>query len=80
MFNNAYIFASKKERAETDWKPYYRQSAIAFLGVGVVFFLTALGVLFNRMWWMPIIAVGGMMGLAVYAVISSIRMEKNRKG
>ena len=31
LFNNAYIYASKKERGKMDKKPYYRQSAIVFL-------------------------------------------------
>lgn len=35
LFNNAYIYASKQERERMNKKPYYRQSAVVFLLLGV---------------------------------------------
>ena len=34
LFNNAYLYASKEERATMDKKPHYRQSAVVFLMIG----------------------------------------------
>ena len=39
LFNNAYIYASKQERAKMNKKPHYRQSAIVFLLLGLIFLL-----------------------------------------
>lgn len=39
LLNNAYIYASKEERKKLDKKPHYRQSAIVFLLLGIVFLL-----------------------------------------
>ena len=46
LFNNAYIYASKKQRETMNKKPYYRQSAIAFLIVGIIFLINAIYLLF----------------------------------
>ncbi len=37
LFNNAYIWASKKERETMDKRPHYRQSAIVFALLAAVF-------------------------------------------
>lgn len=42
LFNNAYIFASEEERKTMNKRPYYRQSAIVFCLLGVLFLLIAL--------------------------------------
>ena len=39
LFNNAYIYASKKERETMDKKPHYRQSGIVFVLVGMIFLI-----------------------------------------
>ena len=41
LFNNAYIFASKKERETMDKKPHYKQSGIIFLMIGIIFLIDA---------------------------------------
>ena len=38
LFNNAYIYASKQEREKMNKKPHYRQSAIVFLLLGLIFY------------------------------------------
>ena len=37
LLNNAYIYATKEERKTMDKKPYYRQSAVAFCLLSVIF-------------------------------------------
>lgn len=75
LFNNAYIYASKEERATMDKKPHYRQSAIVFLMLGIVFFLIAAEIIFKTGWLfyveMLCIAI-----VLIYAVVSSIKMSR----
>ena len=47
LLNNAYLYASKEERATMDKKPHYRQSAIVFLMIGIVFLLIAISLSFG---------------------------------
>ena len=78
LFNNAYIYASKKERETMDKKPHYRQSAIVFFLIGLIFLLNALAVLFNINWiFYVVIAI--VLITSVYAIISSIAIERNKK-
>jgi len=48
LFNNAYLYASEKERETMNKKPHYRQSAIVFLLLGFVFLLNGFAALFHR--------------------------------
>lgn len=78
LFNNAYLYASKEEREKMDKKPYYRQSAIAFLMIGIIFVINAIGAIFEVDWAfalvMPITTI-----TVIYAVVSSIKIEKRNK-
>ena len=78
VFNNAYIYASKEEREKMNKKPYYRQSAIVFLGVGTIFLLNALQAVVTSDWPFQLV-VGLSICTLVYAVISSYLIEKKRK-
>ena len=75
LFNNTYIYASKQKRESMNKKPYYRQTAILFLLLGVIFSLNGLGVFFNINWinyiaiMIAVITIG-------YAIVSSIVIEK----
>jgi len=78
VFNNAYLWATKEERAAMDKRPHYRQSAVVFGLMTAFFFLLALRVILDTVWlgvigWLCILAD------AVYAVASSIKMEKNSR-
>lgn len=75
LFNNAYIYASKKERERMDKKPYYRQSAIAFLLVGIILLLLGLAVLLDSA-WISFVAIGFAIVTGVYAIKSGITIEK----
>ena len=78
LFNNAYIYASKQEREKMNKKPHYRQSAIIFLSLGLVFLLNALAALFEVNWIFYIVVAIVIVTL-IYAIISSIIIEKNNK-
>ena len=78
LFNNAYIYASKQEREKMNKKPYYRQSAIVFLLFGIVFLLLALAVLLEA-YWLFFVSVAVVIITLIYAIVSSITIEKNNK-
>jgi len=71
LFNNAYLYASKEERATMNKKPFYRQSAIVFALIGLIFLLNAVEVIVNS-GWLFIIMVGLMIFIVIYAIVSSV--------
>ncbi|MBE6667375.1 MAG: DUF3784 domain-containing protein [Ruminococcaceae bacterium] len=78
LFNNAYIYASKQERKKMNKKPHYRQSAIVFLLLGLSFLLNALTVLL-KVNWIFYIAIAVVIVALIYAIVSSITIEKSNK-
>ena len=78
LFNNAYIYASKQEREKMNKKPHYRQSAIVFLLLGLIFLLNTIAVLLKVNWIFYIVVVVVIITL-IYAIVSSITIEKNNK-
>lgn len=77
LFNNAYLYASKKERETMNKRPYYRQSAIVFLLLGIAFLLLATAILF-AVKWLCIVIVLLTVCMIIYAIQSSIHIEKNK--
>ncbi len=49
--NNAYLYASKKQRAEKNYTPYYKQSAGIFFLLGLLFLLQTLQIIFVFTWF-----------------------------
>ena len=78
LFNNAYIYASKQEREKMNKKPHYRQSAIVFLLLSLIFLLNAIAVLLEVNWIFYIVVAVVIVTL-IYAIVSSITIEKNKK-
>ena len=78
LFNNAYLYASKEERNRMNKKPHYRQSAIVFSSLGIVFLVIAVTILTGWNWLFPIVIVIAIL-LVVYAIVSSISIERKRK-
>ena len=78
LFNNAYIYASKQEREKMNKKPYYRQSAIVFLLLGLIFLLNALAVLLEAN-WICYVGIALVIITLIYAIVSSVIIEKNNK-
>ena len=78
LLNNAYIYASKQERDNMDKKPHYRQSAIVFLLIGIIFLLNAIETVLNSGWLFYVVLAVGLVTI-VYAVVSSISIEKSKK-
>lgn len=78
LFNNAYLYASKEERETMNKKPHYRQSAIVFLLIGLIFLLTGLNMLFQTNWIFYIVIAIVIVTL-IYAIVSSVMIEMNNK-
>ena len=78
LFNNAYIYASKQEREKMNKKPHYRQSAIVFLLLGLIFLFNTIAVLLKVNWIFYIVVVVVIITL-IYAIVSSIIIDKNNK-
>lgn len=82
LLNNAYLWASKEERRRMDEeperkRPHYRQSGFTFLFLSLGFLALAIYSLTGQVW--PYIAFWGFMLLAaLYAVISSIQIERRK--
>lgn len=75
LLNNAYIHASRRKRENMDKKPYYRQSAIVFFLIGIIFLLNAMEVVLKRGWTSLIVLVLLILTL-VYAIQSSITINR----
>ena len=78
LFNNAYIYASEEERRAMDKKPHYRQSAIVFLLLSIVFIVIGVSIILHdsriRLLEIPLV-----LSASVYAVVSTVRINKNAK-
>ncbi len=78
LFNNAYIYASKQERETLDKKPYYKQSGIVFLIIGIIFLINAVEMVIQTGWLFYLVIVLGVIAI-VYAIASSVAIEKGKK-
>ena len=78
LFNNAYIYASKKEREEMNKKPYYRQTAVIFFFICIVFLSLGLAILLDT-GWLTYIAQVIILIMLIYAIASCIAIEKEKK-
>ena len=75
LFNNAYIYATKQQRESMDKRPYYHQSAIAFLMVGAALLLIGLSVLLDAV-WLTFAGMAAALAAVIYAVASEMAIGK----
>lgn len=78
LFNNAYIWASKEEREKMDRRPHYRQSAIVFCLLSAVFLVIGISVVFQNN-KIQLLEIPLLIGALIYAIVSSIKIEKRTK-
>ena len=78
LFNNAYIYASKEQRETMNKGPYYRQSAIVFSILCVVFVVIGLSVLLQNSKIM-LLEIPLFIGVIIYAIISTIKYNNHVK-
>ena len=77
LFNNAYLYASKEQRETMDKRPYYRQSAVVLLVLGITFALNGIQLLtkMHFIFWLELILFAGVL---IYAIVSAVLIEKKR--
>lgn len=78
LFNNAYLYASKAERETMNKSPYYRQSGAVFCFIGVIFGLNTLEMA-TKVSWLFYLVILICMVMLIYAIVSSIQIEKRKK-
>ena len=78
LFNNAYIYASKQERENMDKKPHYKQSGIVFVFIGIIFLINAIDTILQT-GWLNFFVIGIAVIAIVYAIVSSVIVEKRKK-
>lgn len=74
LFNNVFLYASKEEREKMDKKPYYRQTAIVFLLLSIVFVIIGLSVVFQDS-RINLIEIPFIVAAVIYAIVSTIRIR-----
>ena len=77
MFNNAYIYATKEERKKMNKKPYYRQTAIVFLLIGIIFLLLGIDVLIKISWLSYVSIILAVVTL-IYSIVSTVKIERKK--
>jgi len=78
LLNNAYIYATKEERAAMNKKPYYQQTAVVFCILSVVFVIIGLSVLF-RNGNIELLVIPLAVAAIIYAVVSTVLNNKRTK-
>ena len=78
LFNNAYIYASKKERKSMDKRPHYKQAGIIFLLLGIIWLINAVDMVLQTGWLFYVFIVIAVITV-VYAIISSVIIERRKK-
>ena len=61
-----------------DKKPHYRQSAIVFVLIGLIFAINAVDMVLKT-GWLCYVVIGVAVIAIVYAIVSSIVIEKKKK-
>ena len=77
LFNNAYIYASKQGRETMDKKPHYKQSGIVFVFIGIIFLMNAMDIILQTD-WLIFLVIGVAVVAIVYAIVSSVIIEKRK--
>ena len=78
MLNNAYGYASQKQREKMVKRPYYRQSAVVFWMVGAMLLLFTAEVVW-RTGWLSLLAFTITAVVVVFAIASSVYIAKKYK-
>ena len=78
LFNNAYIYASKKDRKSMDKRPHYKQSGVIFLLLGIIWMINAVDMVLQTGWLFYVFIAVAVITV-IYAIISSVIIERRKK-
>lgn len=77
LFNNAYLYATKEEREKMNKRPYYRQTAIVFLLIGIIFLLLGIDVLI-KISWLSYVTIMLAVVTLIYSIVSTVKIERKK--
>ena len=77
LFNNAYLYATKEERENMNKRPYYRQTAIVFLLIGIIFLLLGIDVLI-KISWLSYVTIMLAVVTLIYSIVSTVKIERKK--
>ena len=72
LFNNAYLYAGKREKEKMNKAPHYRQSGVVFAFLSALFLCIA-AVCILKTSWLGWISSALTVGVLIYAIVSSVR-------
>ena len=72
LFNNAYLYAGKREKEKMNKAPHYRQSGVVFAFLSALFLCIAAECIL-KMSWLGWISSALTVGVLIYAIVSSVR-------
>ncbi|MCR5431034.1 MAG: DUF3784 domain-containing protein [Lachnospiraceae bacterium] len=77
LLNNAYLYASDKERETMDKKPYYIQSGVVFCCLSLIFLIVGLATLMesDKILLLEILVV---IGMIIYVIVSTAIINKKK--
>ncbi len=75
LLNNEYLYATEEERKKMNKKPHYIQSGIVFALLSASFLFFGLRFLLDIS-WLYVIAVIFLLATVVYAIVSSVKLNK----
>lgn len=75
LLNNAFIYAAKEEREKMDKKPYYRQTAIVFMLIGIIFLINGLQLLLKNSRLMYLVLLVTIFAV-IYAIVSTVKIQR----
>jgi len=79
LINNAWLYASKKERETMNKTPHYRQSGVVFVLIGLNFLIDAIGCILHNTDLMLYAVIIICVIAVIYAIVSSVQIEKKNK-
>ena len=77
LFNNAYLYAGKREKEKMNKAPHYRQSGLVFAFFSALFLCIAAACILKTC-WLAWISSSLTVGLLLYTIVSSVRELGNR--
>ena len=72
LFNNAYLYAGKREKEKMNKAPHYRQSGVVFAFLSALFLCNAAECILKTS-WLGWISSALTVGVLIYAIVSSVR-------
>ena len=72
LFNNAYIYAGKREKEKMNKAPHYRQSGVVFAFLSALLLCIAVECVLKTS-WLGWISSALTVGVLIYAIVSSVR-------